>query len=455
MKLVLAKPRKDVAVLLGAAAVVIVTVIALLLFVPRLGQSQSAEPAVGNFPVELSAQNVPEGTVLGIVLTLGSYAGSGPEWNQAAQGAAVAMRRFTMGGTNMVLATANDRGTDDGAKAAIDELSNKGVAGIVIASAGSQATAAVSAARQAGIPTISPYTAVGETATQGTWSTAPRPAAVSTALNAALEGANRALLVNAGGQNLQGLGTTASVDFVPGADVNALAGNIAALTGASAAAQNPSTDGSTSPAEPAQDLAEAVLINGDAVTQAGIVKALQAAKVTVPLLLSPSAISPTFSEVLTGDGGAVSGSLITVGANWGDATALRKDSAGRAMSAFLAGVRVLADDPSAKNLTGDDLFANTARAADSRSHDAVVALVRAVSAAKSNEPSKVSASLSGLKLGPADGVAGPVLDFTRAAALSGEITPLYASVQDLKLRPDKNASGKSNTIVWFPGPQQN
>jgi hypothetical protein len=67
-----------------------------------------------------------------------------------------------------------------------------------------------------------------------------------------------------------------------------------------------------------------------------------------------------FAGSLQEAGGTLSGRLLTVGTDTGDAVALRSDASGRGMSAFLAGLRMLASDPQAQNLTGDREFAAVA-----------------------------------------------------------------------------------------------
>jgi hypothetical protein len=120
------------------------------------------------------------------------------------------------------------------------------------------------------------------------------------------------------------------------------------------------------------------------------------------------------------------------------------------MSGFLAGLRVLAQEKEAKNLTGDMAFSQVADVADSRSHDAVVSLVRAISTAGSSDPAKVAKALGTLVLGPADGIAGPALDFTRPDAMDGEPVVLHFSAQDLGLRPQ--GSAERATASWFARP---
>ena len=76
------------------------------------------------------------------------------------------------------------------------------------------------------------------------------------------------------------------------------------------------------------------------------------------------------------------------------------------------------------------------------------ALAQAISAAGSTEPDEVGEALARLDLGPADGVSGPDLDFSRAQAFVGETTALYASDQQLGLRPQTVAG----QLVWFTAP---
>jgi hypothetical protein len=167
------------------------------------------------------------------------------------------------------------------------------------------------------------------------------------------------------------------------------------------------------------------------------------------VVIPDGATAPAFASTLSELDGAASGQLVSVAPAGGDATALQQDAQGRGMSAFLSAVRLASGDPKVKNLTGDAAFSADAWAADSRSHDAVVALVRAAASAGSGEPSKVGAALRTMSFGPGEGLAGPALDFSRSAALTAEAIPVYASPQDLGLRPPDEAAPR---LVWVPAP---
>ena len=61
----------------------------------------------------------------------------------------------------------------------------------------------------------------------------------------------------------------------------------------------------------------------------------------------------------------------------------------------------------------------------------------------------MGAALRTMSFGPGEGLAGPALDFSRPEAMTAEAIPVYASPQDLGLRPpDENAP----RLVWVPAP---
>ncbi|MFJ3032785.1 hypothetical protein ACIPC2_00100 [Curtobacterium pusillum] len=415
----------------GIAVLVVVAVVAAVLTVRSLAAAP-AEAVPATVPVPVTVAHVPDRTKIGVVITLGD--GEGSEWNQAAQGAAVAQRRLALGGTDVQLVTRNDGGTADGARKAVTELVQAGVAGIVVASSGGHVTAAAATAADAGVPVVLPYAEH----TADSWSTAPAAASVTTAMQRALGNADSPLLVDLGGGAPTGL-RIAHVLTAGSTDVSALATTVAQRTGA----VEPDED---APADtPAVD-SDAVVVSGSAARQGAFVAALQAADVAVPVVLTPDATSPAFGTALSSAGGSLSGTFRTAGVATDDATALNSDSAGRAMSAFLGAVRIVAKDPEAKNLTGDQAFSAVASGADSRSHDAVLALVHAVGAARSTSPEAVTDALAKTSLGVDDGIAGPALDFGDQQALGSDATVLAASAQALGLRP---TGSSATSLVWF------
>ncbi len=451
------RKRRRTAIIVAVAVLVVAAVVTAVLAV-RVSASTPAEAVSATAPVPISVAHVPDGTRIGVVVTLGD--GEGAQWDDAAQGALVAQRRLELGGTDVQLVTKNDGGSADGARKAVEALAADGVSGIVVATSGDHVRGAYTAASEAGIPIIAPYAAGGDDA----WSTAPSSESVASALQDALGDAASPLLVDLGGGAPSGVRFAHVLDATSTPDLGALATTIAQRTGAAAGstdaattdgqdgtAQAGTTQGSATQdgAQQAAPDSDAVVVSGPAGRQGALVAALQEANVTAPVVLTPEATSPAFAAALSQAGGSLSGTFRTVGVETDDARALSSNAEGRAMSAFLGGVRVLADDADAKNLTGDRSFASVATVADARSHDAVVALVTAVGSARSTDVSKVSDALAGLDLGADDGLAGPALDFGARQALGDRAGVLAASAQDLGLRPATADDGATPALVWF------
>ncbi|MBF4463382.1 MULTISPECIES: hypothetical protein [unclassified Rathayibacter] len=391
--------------------------------------SANRTSAAASVPVDLDCAGAPSALTLGVVASLSSAPGEGAEWKDAANGAVVAAQRFALGGCTVRLVAADDHGTAEGARSALTDLADSGVAGVVLATSGPHLSAAIDAARSNGLAAILPYpqdaTSIGDDA----WLIAPDRARIDTALaslGTPSTSPTRLLLVNGGGDAPEGLDAEAELRFAPGDPAGAFIDSVRShLTGDAPA--------------------ERVLVSGPAEQQGAAVGALQSAGASLPLLLTPDARSPAFAPALLAAGGTLSGEMSTVGVESGDAVALRGDEAGLAMSAFLAGVRIAAGDARRTALFDDRPFADVAASADAPSHDAVVALVRAAARAGSGEPSAVTAALRGSTMGTAEGLAGPPLDFGRRSALSAALVPLHATAHDLGLRPRTAAT----PLLWF------
>ncbi|HEY9293152.1 MAG TPA: ABC transporter substrate-binding protein [Microlunatus sp.] len=395
-------------------------------------QKPVTQPAVAD-PVAISVPDAPRKLTVGVLITLSAQPGQGSEWKSAADGARVAARRLAMGGVQVELKTVDDKGTTKGAEQAVKELADEGASGAVVATSGSHVKGAVEAAQQAGLPLVMPYESDPELAGDLAWATGPTDPTVGQALATALTAAKleHPLVIDAGSGVPDGVKATRTLSFTPGDDTASLIKQARKLA-----------DKST---------IDTVLVSGPATAQATLVQALQGGNITVPLYLTPDATSPAFTSALVEAQGSLSTSFNSVGANFDDPAALQADAAGRAMSSFLSAVRSTAADEDQKNLTGDQPFSSVAQVADSRSHDAVIALVRAAASAKSADAVKISDAMENLKLGYDDGLAGPGLDFSRPAALDPDAVHLLrSSRQDLGFRPtDENADPR---LVWFADP---
>lgn len=432
----------------AGAAAVLMAAVALAVVLNQPKEAARPDPVAATVPVALRADGLPKDVSVGVILTLGQSGEPGSEYNRAAQGAVVAAQRFGQGGTPVSLRAENDKGTEDGARAAVRALSGQGVSGVVITSTGRQAQAAAQTAAELGLPTILPYSEPAAAA-PAVWTTGPTGAAVDTALQSALAGNSRVLLVEDGATAPASVPRVQSLSLGNFADVLAMAQEAAIQTGDQL---RPLADDAPDGAEPNRiaEPADAVVVTAATPQRlARIVQALQSRDVSVPLILPSGAASPQFATTLAELDGTASGQLVTVAPAGGDATALQQDAQGRGMSAFLSAVRLAAGDTGVLNLVRDASFAADAWAADPRSHDAVVALTRAAALARSTEPGKVGAALETMSFGPGEGLAGPALDFTQPAALTAPAVPAYASAQDLGLRP---ADTDAPRIVWVPAP---
>jgi hypothetical protein len=384
-------------------------------------------------PVAFGAE-VPAGLKIGVVLSLASAPGQGVEWRDAAEGARVAAQRFQLGGAPVTLVTADDHGTAQGVVGAVSTLADSGVAGIVLATSGDHLGAGLKRASEAGVPALAPYADdVGE-APPGTWWTGPDAPAADARLVQAVQdrGVTRPFLLDAGGGPLAGLGPSGTASFRAGDDPAALARALGRRL-----------------AKP-QTAFDAVVVRGPAALQASVVQALQGAGVDVPFFLTPQALSPAFPAMLRKAEGSLSGEFVSAGLDVGEAAALQPSASGRALAGYFAALRTSAADPGLQSLLGDRPFAEVAGAADVRSHDAVVALVRAATAADSTAPADVSRRLSGLRLSAVDGLAGPELDFSAPTPLAADaVVALAATPSSPGVRPGPAADPG---LSWFAMP---
>ncbi|WP_152364029.1 ABC transporter substrate-binding protein [Microlunatus speluncae] len=389
-------------------------------------------------PVAVAVPGAPAELKIGVLVTLASRPGQGSEWKFAAEGAQVAAERLTMGGVKVTLVTVDDKGSEAGAQRAVEQLADQSVVGIIAASQGSHLSGAVKAAKKAKVPLLLPYEPDPKLLGDLAWATGPQDSAIGAALQQSLTAANlkRTLLIDVGGGTPDGVDPDGKITFEPDDDPKNLVKVV--------------TD-RTKEKKPI----DSVLISGPAVQQAAVVQALQGADLTLPLYLTPDATSPAFTAALVEAGGSLSTSLASVGPDADDAAALGADETGKAVSAFLAATRMLAGDPERTTLLGDQPFAEVADHADTRSHDAVIAMAYAITAVTTRQSQDGSVdpetAIAGLKLDHASGLAGPALDFSGSGALAPDgVIGLRSSDQDLGLRP--GASDPAPRLIWFAAP---
>ena len=384
--------------------------------------------------VALSASGLTAPLSIGLIVSGTSPLGQGADLLGPAAGARVAAFRFGQGGAAVTLQVQDDRGTSDGALAALSALQSQGVAGVVVASVGSHLDAMLAKAGAAGLPVVLPYETRDVPGATSAWYTGPRGADVATALQSLL--ARRTL-------------THPYVLSGEGAE-----GDVVGLT----AARSASVSAKASPADLAAPVlaayaakqVDSVVIAASAPTQAAIVAALQGRAPRLPVLLSPSALTPAFGDSLTKlDGATAGGQFLTVGVDDQDPTAQGTSPEAVSLAAFLAADRLAAQTTTVESLTHRTPFGQEGAAtADAASHDAVVALVRAAAKAGSAQPSAVATALGALSLDQGDGLAGPALDLTHRRALAATaLVALTATTQDPGLRA--GVTEQPPALSWF------
>lgn len=413
----------------------VVSTAALSTLVACSGPDEEAEVGkpVSPVSVALSPDGVPEELAVGVVVSLTSAPRQGAQWNEAAEGAQVAAFRYGLGDVDVSILARNDRGTAKGAEEAVQELADKGVAGIVLATEGDHIAGAVDAASELGVPMLLPYADTRSEIPDGVWTTGPTVEEVSSVVASSLgaAGVSRPALVDAGaGVALPS--PTVTVRLSASSDVNGVASRIAREARGDSAV-------------------DSVVISGPSQLQAQVVQALQARDVPVPVFLSGDAVSPVFADTLSRAGGSLTSALTTAGIDSDDVAALDAGDHGAAVSAYLAALRATVEDGEVTDFFDDEPFETVAAAADVRSHDAVVALVSAAAEAQSTDPAEVRDALASLTLDHEAGLAGPGLDFSSASALPPEtVVPLQATTQDPGLRPV--STEETPRLYWFESP---
>lgn len=368
-----------------------------------------------------------ESTPMTIGVVVGPVEGAGAEYRPLVEGATLAAYRFRLSSGRINLVAVLDDGTPSGALDAVESLLDEGVSAILVASHGDEhLTDAIDAAHAADTAVISLYSPIGD---QDAWSIAPDTTAVDEALVRILseENATKPYVVTAATHH-------APMDGARVGTITEMDGTADAIAAAIEARE-----------------VDSVVVSGSAAVESALVNALESRLdgAQIPILLTPEAQTPSFARSVV-TAGASEGRLITVGTPSTDVIALSPDASGSAASAFFSAMRLAAGDESCTNVFKDGTCAESIRDADTASHDAVVALVRAAEAADSVEPSAVRDALSTLTVNISNGLVGPPLDFRNRSALpSSALKRLRASTSDPGLRPVAPEGTASSSLFWF------
>lgn len=411
----------------GAPIAVIALIVSLVLVAIFQTKAQEQDHAVAvTVPVELKAGGSVRGGSIGLLVTVGNENAEGSEWNQAAAGAQVALERFNRAGAGITLVTEDDRGTASGALAAVRSLAEQNVSGIIVATRGKHLKEAIDLAQQLDIPLIFPYDSPDA---EGTWSFQVDDHSMKNLM--AVHNAGQRL-IRLDQENFGGVEYPADqvVKVTAGTDTEQLARDLSQQVKDS-------------------KVPVAIAINADPYLQARVVRSLQDLGVDAEFILAPGATSPAFgASYLSGEVKRSTINAVSIGYDSGDAVALKSDGEGRSMSAYLQMVKIMSDSSDATSPLGDQPFSEVAGAADSRSHDSLVAFVRAMEGSPSHKAKDVKETLEGLKLSPADGVTSGSLDFSSQHAVQAKPVLLASSIGNLDMRGSLPSARAG--VQWFP-----
>lgn len=408
--------------------------LAVLLCLSCTGRAEEPEPtftpvAAPPQPVALTADGLVGKVRIGVIVTLSSSPGEGSDWALAAEGVKVAAERFRLGGHEVEVIVADDRGTSSGSTEAVAELASQEVVGIVLATSGWHVTQAISDAREKGIAVLLPYLTEDEQLADGAWATGLLQSTHDAAFLETLQvaGAGHVIQVTA-------RGATVPKGFTPQDEVEF-----------DASAQD-NTQFLKELGEAAAEGADTIVVLGDAETSALATAAVRSAGLGLPIVFTNSATSPVFSTTLLRETGSINGTYWSVGLATDDPAAARQDTTGRSVTAFLNAVQSTAQNPDVTRYFEDSSpFLDVAHAADAASHDATVALVLAAARAGSTDPKSVRSTLTDMVLTQEQGLVGPSLDFSGSAALTGGgPVPLVATTAHATERP-----GDVLMLRWF------
>ncbi|MEY2397444.1 MAG: hypothetical protein QOJ00_618 [Actinomycetota bacterium] len=371
------------------------------------GGNHTATPAAATSASgapKLAIDTTATGMKVGLVV---SSSGPGADVRDLASGAYVAAFRLNgaKSGTDHVqLVVKDDNGTPEGATAAINELHDAGVVGVVYGSTGEQTLAAAATAAGAGLPVVFPYADDSRVTAQGATSFLGAPTVDQVAKQFAehITKANLgtvALLRQSGAYGDEGKAALAAAGVNVALDQPFAAGDALAATAKAVAAAKPG----------------AVIVWAEAAPAVAAADALSTAGVEATLLFADRAAVPAFGKLVAGAlTPPVSDGVLSVG-SWAG-----PDTPTKAVDAFfLARDAVVADGATTADLSS----------ADFRSHDAVLALVAAATA--SSSPAGVTDAMRDLSPDIA-GAAGVPLDFHNAAAVADKDVALlsYSTADD-------------------------
>ncbi|MGJ9649750.1 ABC transporter substrate-binding protein [Actinotignum sp. GS-2025b] len=364
------------------AALLLIALLAAVIWFFRY-QSEKArtasEPDFEAFPpasVELAVENAPEGLKLGVVVSYTEDLTQGPGWDLSGEGVRVAQWRLAQGGTPVELVTVSDQGSDDGARAAIAELSDNDVSGVIALTTGSHTLALANAAADAGLPIIFPYQLQpSANVPEGAHYQLPTAGGWITGLTNQLGDLQCSTVVSVGGELANGVRGVRGVDAHIGLAEPATV-SVQVLE---------ATLGRPNPC---------VVIDAPASMIAQQVTGLRGARYDGPILVGPEAFNGVLSTALTDARTPIAGIYSYGFPTPGGVSLTSPDASGLPAGGFLQAVEVMRTNGALPSLRDDTEFSERWQYADGLSHDAVLSFVAAAAVADSTDPAKIMQALT-------------------------------------------------------------
>ena len=192
-----------------------------------------------------------------------------------------------------------------------------------------------------------------------------------------------------------------------------------------------------------------LVLTGSASTQAKVLRSLQRAGITSPVIAGEEALTEPFMRLLLENGGSLTDNIRVVGRVQARAAALSADDAGRASSAFVSTVERMKNDSSLKDLSGEQSFSKSAAWADAPSHNALLAFAYATSQVREYTPEAVRRVLGTLRLDAKDSTVAYPLDFSSSYAAGGQVGLLYPTAETSMIQGGSSSTDAVNPPVWM------
>lgn len=347
-------------------------------------------------PLGITIPNMTEAVDVGVIVSYTEDNAQGSGWDRSAEGANVAAWRIAQSGGQVRLHVVSDKGTAQGAKDAIRELTSKGVVAAIAATEGTHIKALTAEAANADLPLVFPYASPDELSGE-LWSMAPDNVQMKKVLETTLtrRGLKKPFLIQPAGHQLQ-LGGDSLV-FGPGTAKATAEGAVAKI-------------------EEAQ--ADVIILAGNAKDLATLFITLRERNIQLPIVTTTAGQNPIFMDELVKSGVSV-GDLSTIGTPTPDIIAFQANRQGAGASSFVQAAGIMARESDQKSLDASQEFHLLAPYADARSHDALISIVHAaVQATQKSIPMKDA--LASTSMTVEDGLVGAELDFSTQSANTWE-----------------------------------